>query len=131
VITSAALRKIARARLKDAAVLEREKRYDGAVYLCGYVIEIGLKARICQSLRWSGFPTTKKEFEGYQSFRTHDLDRLLHLSGAEPKIRANHLAEWSVVVRWEPEARYNPVGTAAPAQAADMIAAARIILAAL
>ena len=30
------LSKIARARLRDAEVLYRSRRYDGAIYLCGY-----------------------------------------------------------------------------------------------
>ena len=50
-ISPAELRKTARARLKDAQVLLAAKRYDGCVYLCGYSIEIGLKARICRALK--------------------------------------------------------------------------------
>jgi HEPN domain-containing protein len=45
------LRKIARGRLKDAEVLLTAKRYDGAIYLCGYAIETALKARICHVLK--------------------------------------------------------------------------------
>ncbi|MBI1923693.1 HEPN domain-containing protein, partial [Candidatus Poribacteria bacterium] len=75
------LRKIARAKLKDAEVLYKNRRYDGAVYLCGYTIETVLKARICRTLKWEGFPSTRSEFQSYQSFRTHDLVVLLTLSG--------------------------------------------------
>jgi len=32
------LRDIAKARIKDAEVLWMAKRYDGAVYICGYAI---------------------------------------------------------------------------------------------
>jgi hypothetical protein len=91
------LRRMARGRLRDAEVLLAAGRYDGAMYLCGYAIEAALKARICRVLKWPGYPSTRKEFEGYQSFRTHDLDILLHLSGTEDKIKTNHLAEWSIV----------------------------------
>ncbi len=56
-------------------------RYDGAVYLAGYTVELALKARICEVLNWSGYPATSKEFDGYRSFRTHDLRVLLSLSG--------------------------------------------------
>ena len=125
------LRKIAQARLKDAQVLLAAKRYDGSVYLCGYSIEIGLKARICRALKWSGFPSTNRGFEGYRSFRTHNLDVLLHLSGAEAKIKRRYLAEWSIVAMWEPEARYRLIGTATSSDATDMINAARAVLRAL
>jgi HEPN domain-containing protein len=125
------LRKIARARLRDAAVLAGGRRYDGAVYLCGYVVELALKARVCRALHWPSFPSTRREFEGYSTFRTHDLDRLLHLSGAEPRIKARHLAEWSVVVRWDPEVRYRPIGSAGSQDARDMVTSATTILRAL
>ena len=75
------LRKIARTRLKEAEVLYQNKKYDGAIYLCGYAIEAVLKARICRTLKWTGFPQSRSEFQSYQSFRTHDLDILLNLSG--------------------------------------------------
>src|SRR5919202_1269551 len=105
------LKRIARGRLKDADVLRKAGRYDGAIYLCGYAVEIALKARICYTLKWPGFPSTRKEFEGYQSFRTHDLDILLHLSGAESKIKTDHLAEWSIVATWDSNVRYRPIGS--------------------
>lgn len=60
--TKTELRTLARARLKDADVLFAATRYDAATYLCGYAIELALKARICQTLRWTHFPETNKEF---------------------------------------------------------------------
>ena len=80
-ISKADLLKIARGRLKDAAVLLAAGRHDGAIYLGGYVVEIALKHRICKTLKWK----TNREFQGYQSFKTHDLDVLLSLSGVEAK----------------------------------------------
>ena len=61
------LRNIARARLRDAEMLLRARRYDGAVYLCGYSVEIALKARICRTSGWREFPETNRDFEGYQT----------------------------------------------------------------
>ena len=46
------LRKIAYARLRDAEALISNHRYDEAVYLCGYAVDITLKAHICKTLRW-------------------------------------------------------------------------------
>jgi len=119
------LRRIAQARLKDAEVLQKAKRHDGAVYLCGYAMEIALKARICRVLKWAGYPSTRGDFAGYHSFRTHDLDVLLHLSASEAKVKANHFAEWSIVAAWDPNARYRIIGSVSQQDAADMITAAK------
>jgi hypothetical protein len=43
------LLKISQARLRDSDALLGAHRYDGAIYLCGYAIELALKARICGS----------------------------------------------------------------------------------
>lgn len=122
------LRKLAKGRLKDAEVLFTAKRYDGAIYLCGYAIEVALKARICRTLKWEGYPSTRKEFEGYQSFRVHDLDVLLHLSGVETKIKTQYLTAWSVVASWDPTLRYRPIGSGERNDAHDLIQSAHIII---
>jgi len=121
------LEEIAKARLRDAQVLLDAGRYDGAVYLCGYAVEVALKARICRTLSWSGYPSTRAEFQNFQSFRTHSLDVLLSLSGIEAEIKSNYLAQWSGVVAWEPEARYKPVGSASPGDASLMIESAKTL----
>src|SRR6266498_1972068 len=92
------LRRIARGRLRDAEVLLAAGRYDGAIYLCGYAIETAPKVRICRTLKWPGYPSTRREFEGFQSFRTHDLDILLHLSGIENKIRTTTLMHGTLLL---------------------------------
>jgi hypothetical protein len=130
-ISIADLKGIAKARIKDAEVLAAAKRYDGAVYLCGYAVEMSLKARICKGLKWLGYPATRGEFEGYLSFKTHDLDVLLHLSGSETKIKTKHLTEWSVVATWDPATRYRAVGTAKVQDATDMVAATKVLMSAL
>lgn len=115
------LRAIARARLRDARVLHRARRFDGAFYLAGYAIEIALKARICRTLRWSEFPETSQDFRGLQSLRTHDLEILLRLSGVEARVKAQYLAEWSAVLAWNPEKRYQAIGLSTPQEAANMV----------
>jgi hypothetical protein len=37
-------RQTAQNRLKDALVLYQQERYEATLYMCGYVIEIGIKA---------------------------------------------------------------------------------------
>jgi len=50
VIPVAELDKLAQARLDDAQALLAANRYDGATYLCGYAVEMALKARTCRVL---------------------------------------------------------------------------------
>ena len=119
---------IARARLDDVEVLLENDRADGAEYLCGYAIELALKARICRTLNWTGFPQTRKEFENFASFKTHKLEVLLSLSGQEQRIKTDHLWEWSAVEKWDPEARYRIVGQAELGQVVLMWGSAATLL---
>ena len=125
------LKAVSRGRLKDAEVLQSAGRFDGAFYVSGYAIEIALKARACRTLKWPGFPETTSEFAALQSFKTHNLEVLLKLSGTEIKIKTKFIAEWSVLVHWNPESRYRKIGTATKQDAIDMIGAARKLLGAL
>ncbi len=118
------IEKIVQARVEDAQVLYESSRYDGSVYLCGYAIELGLKARICRTLQWDEYPTSGK----YSSFKTHDLDVLLHLTGCEDKVKLKHLADWSIVAQWNPEARYNPIGSVQDTDAKDMLESTKELL---
>ena len=127
-IPSSDLKSIARARLQDAKVLLSGRRLDGAVYLGGYAVELALKARICRTLKWTGFPETAAEFKGLQSIKTHDLDILLRLSGVEGRIKTKFMAEWSLVLDWDPEKRYQTAGQFTEQQANDRIAAATKLL---
>src|SRR3989442_14934661 len=110
-ISVAELDNIARARIEDAKVLLTAGRYDGATYLCGYAVEVALKARICRVLNWPEFPSTGGEFQAYRSFQTHELEVLLRLSGQEMRIKQDHFAPWNRVASWKVEARYTVVGT--------------------
>jgi hypothetical protein len=121
------LRKLVRARLKDAEVLCANRRYAGAVYLCGYAVELALKERICKTLGWQGFPETRQEIQGYRSFMVHDLDVLLHLSGVEQRIETQHLADWSLVAKWDPQLRYQPIRQTTRQHALDMLRAVQTL----
>lgn len=127
-ISASSLRQIARARLIDARALFRTRRYDGSIYLCGYAVELSLKYRICKTLGWSEFPATGGEFKAYQTFRTHDLDVLLHISGREARIKELTIADWSTVAEWDPEIRYRSIGTASRTDAETMIRATTGVL---
>ncbi|TKJ47575.1 hypothetical protein CEE34_02910 [Candidatus Aerophobetes bacterium Ae_b3a] len=125
------IKKIAKTRLTDARILLNNKRWDGAVYLCGYAIELGLKCKICEILNWQEYPETRSEFNDYRTFKTHNLDVLLHLSGIESHIKANYLSDWSIVAKWKPEARYEPVGKVRLSDAKEMLKATQKLLKAL
>jgi HEPN domain-containing protein len=130
-ISVAELDDIARARIEDAKALLTAGRFDGATYLCGYAVEVALKARICRTLNWTEFPSTGSEFQAYRSFQTHELDVLLRLSGQEARIKQNHFSLWNAVVIWKVESRYNVVGTVQQPDATAMIRAAEELVAAL
>ena len=118
------IEKIVQARLEDAEVLFSASRFDGSVYLCGYAIELGLKARICSTLQWDTYPTSGK----YNTFKTHDLDVLLHLTGLEDKVKLRYMVAWSIVAQWNPEARYNPIGNVKSSDAKDMLDSTKELL---
>ena len=126
------LTSLAKARLKDAQILLLAGRYDGAVYLCGYAVDVALKARIVKTLKWEeGFPESRGDFEGLQSFKTHDLETLLFLSGWDARIKRTYPGEWSKVSGWDPESRYERPGGVSQAQAAYIIDTAKRIVGAL
>jgi HEPN domain-containing protein len=136
------LRELARERIKDAEALFNVGRYEGAMYICGYAIEMALKAKFCKTLKWPEFPETNREFnqnEKYKPFKIHTLDLLLSYSGQETKIKTRFLAEWSTVAAWSPESRYTPatrptratrarVLSALRTKARDMIDSANVLL---
>ncbi|MDM8522319.1 HEPN domain-containing protein [Desulfococcaceae bacterium HSG8] len=130
-ISKKELKKLAKARLKDSEILFRNRRYDSATYLCGYAVELALKARICRTLKWTGFPSSNREFQDYKSLKTHNLDVLLVFSGVEDKIKSNFLSEWSVVTQWKPEYRYRPLGTENKNTTRNMIDATEKLIVAL
>lgn len=119
---------LAAARLEDARALLAAGRFDGAVYVGGYCIELTLKARICRTLGWPDFPATTNEFRDYTSFRTHTLSVLLRLSGIEARIKISVPQLWAAVSQWNPEFRYRVIGSTTATEARDFVTAAAAIL---
>ena len=99
-ITVQDLNILAKERLEDAKVLYSANRFWGAVYICGYAVEFGLKKKICNTLN-------RNEYPDIRDLKTHKLDVLLVLSGAEKLISTRYKAEWSIVKKWDPEQRYS------------------------
>ena len=130
-LTVTELRAISAARLDDAQTLFDAGHYDGVVYLCGYAVELALKARICETLNWSGYPATNPEFRDYHSFRTHDLKVLLRLSGQESRIMQDLPDTWWAVSNWNPDLRYRIPGSASQSGAATLLERMRQVIQAL
>jgi hypothetical protein len=113
---------MAKNKLEDSEVLYRARRYDGSYYLCGYATELGLKYKICVSLNWDSY------FDNFNSFKIHNLDDLLRLSGIEKYIRSNFVTEWSFIRLWNPEKRYQPVGIVKAIDVKNILRSSKIIL---
>ena len=109
-ITPQQFRRIADDRMEDCQALLAAGRYDAVMYLSGYVLEAALKACICDTLGWDGFPTPKED--GYRFVRlmmVHDLGLLLHYSGRRSLVTSQLASEWERVVSdWDVGMRYNP-----------------------
>jgi HEPN domain-containing protein len=95
-------------RLREARVLLNNGNYEGAYYLCDYVVECGLKACIAKRTKRYDFPDKKSVNESF----THNLATLVKVAGLQsvldqatandPTLRRY----WAVVRDWSEESRY-------------------------
>lgn len=117
------LQQLAKLRLCEAERLYAAGLYDGTVYLCGYVVEFALKARICKLLRVKEYPDSRK---GLQFFKTHDFEVLKFLAGLSEEITPTKnqslFNNWSIAEVWRPEQRYLPKGTSDKKKAQEVLA---------
>jgi hypothetical protein len=109
-MTRKELQELARLRLREADALYKAHLYDGCVYLAGYAVELGLKARICRVLRVNEYPSGDLG----KAFKVHSLNQLKILAGLTPDIDVRKNKElfdnWSKAVAWNPEQRYKSPG---------------------
>ncbi len=123
--TRSQLKALALLRLKEAEALYRHRLYDGCAYLCGYVVEMALKARICRVLRLQQYPPKGKTAS---IFKTHDFDELKLFAALESDITAANtqlFANWSLATRWTPNQRYEPPGMINKKTALEVLQALR------
>ena len=108
--TRTELKRLSILRLKEAEALFDAGFYDGTAYLCGYAVELALKARICKLLGVNEYPPDAKV---KQVYAVHDFEQLLLLSGLKSELTADHptYPNWSIASPWKPEQRYDPKGT--------------------
>ncbi len=99
------LKTLARLRLKEAESLYRSGFYGGSEYLCGYVVEFALKARICKVLNLQAYPADELKIA-----KTHDFDVLKLLAGLKKDLGPGGNKElwenWTAATKWRPELRY-------------------------
>ena len=128
-LTRADMRQIARARVLEAAVLVRAGRFDTAVYLCGYAVEVSLKARICRTLRWAEFPNEPREWQRHHAYlKVHDLRLLAKWSAYEIHLDGpTHSRQWLEVYEWNPETRYQLGGRKTRSQAVSIMRSTRAL----
>lgn len=123
-MTHKEFQKLALTRLEEAKSLYNKRLYDGSVYLCGYVVEAALKARICRHLQMKEYLDTG---DMKNVFLSHNFDRLLLLSGLKNRINlanrrnTNLFKHWSLLTTWTPDVRYTPIGTYDRKYANDLI----------
>src|SRR5215471_4218638 len=105
------LQQLACLRLDEAEALYNAACYDGCAYLCGYVVELALKAAICATLGIAEYPEKGSRLK--ESFKTHNFDDLKLLAGMDSAFTVNSrlLANWSMASEWTPERRYEIKGT--------------------
>ena len=117
------LQQLACLRLKEAEALFAAGCYDGCAYLCGYVVELGLKAAICATLGVDNYPEERLK----RAFSTHNFEDLKLLAGMDQAFTTSpeHLANWSVASKWKPERRYEPEGTYDQVAAEEVLEAVR------
>ncbi len=103
------LQKLSCLRLKEAEALFSAACYDGCAYMCGYIVELALKAAVCATLGVEEYPEGRLK----GALRTHNFDDLKLLAGMEQTFTTNpsRLANWSFASEWKPERRYEPQGT--------------------
>ncbi|NBC17904.1 MAG: HEPN domain-containing protein [Bacteroidetes bacterium] len=93
-------------KLRSAQILYDAASYDSSFYLCGYAVELALKARIVKHLKWKGFPENKGENAAFRAVAKHDLDYLLRFTGIEAQIKPALGTEWTTILEWNVELRY-------------------------
>jgi len=102
------LRELALIRLKEARVLLKNGNYEGAYYICGYVVECGLKACIAKHTKRHDFPDKQTVDESY----THVLTKLVKIAGLGPNLdgeiknNPNFAVNWTIVKDWSEASRY-------------------------
>jgi HEPN domain-containing protein len=108
---------IADQKMKDGEFLIDNNRYVNGCYLSGYAIELYLKA-VCAKKKDDLFTETNLKDPSYRIYKTHDLEKLIDLSGLRndlqnERLDANFDNAWLFVtsqsgtsILWSEKVRY-------------------------
>lgn len=100
---------LAEIRLSEAKTLLDNGMYDGAYYLCGYVVEFALKACIAKKTNQYDFPPNQKTANQIYS---HKFDDLLGAAGLKVQFHEDLEKDkdleinWNIVSPWNESSRY-------------------------
>lgn len=117
------LHRLAEAKYDDALLLLSHRRPSNAHYLAGYAVEIGLKA--CIALQFLAHAIPDRRF--VTAVYTHSLKDLVNLAGLTAEMRRHQNADvqfaanWSVVVQWSEESRYQMIDELTAAGMVDAV----------
>lgn len=116
-VTSPLFRKdfklIADLRAKEAEILLKGGKPNGAYYLAGYAVECALKACIARQVKKYQFPP---KADRARKLYTHNLDELISEAGLQAELVAEisrnpaFAANWGTVKGWTEESRYKSAG---------------------
>lgn len=111
-LTFSLCKKLACARLQEAKILYKSRKYSGAYYLAGYAIELGIKAFYCKGIRKYTFPPDPQVVKDlYQ----HNLNKLMKACELEVEyskdIKTNKSLQsnWLTVKDWGVVSRYSQI----------------------
>jgi len=122
------LEKLIVERLSEAQILHDAGKYGGAIYLCGYTVELGLKYIILRD-QLCGFPEDDDEFKLYEKVKTHNLQKLFDiLDKKELKDNKTFWSAWGEVLKWKPGIRYSRIDEVTEESSSGMLDSARAIL---
>lgn len=103
------LQTLADLRVEDARLLLDAGRFPAAYYLVGYAVECALKACVAKQIKEHDFPDKKLIEDSY----THDLEKLLRISGLRSQFDRRVAADkpfevnWTTVKDWNESTRYD------------------------
>lgn len=107
------LQDLAEARAAEAGALIAAGLWDGAYYLAGYAVELGLKACILARVAGEGIIFDEGRMKFGEECWTHDLNELVGLAGLTPGLnsfrRGNpvRVKYWEAIKDWKPGSRYD------------------------
>ena len=103
------LQRLSGMRVAEARALLDNGYFAGAYYILGYAVECDLKACIAKQTRRYDFPDRRQVADSY----THDLEKLLEVSGLKPEFQAEtrrnraFAVNWAIVEDWSEQSRYD------------------------